>query len=463
MEPREVTGHFWTPDVSPERAVGGILRFSPRDGVRLELLDSIRADISDRLIGDLGEEVDVILGATHGGKEVTLVRCWALHSSSSAPWVVPRVVYRADVAYVGAHLVEETDRAFTTATLTFDTLDDLVSENNFETDWPAGGSGESSATWHPPAEHVAHVDGEATVVLDASLNWKEDRRGISMSERYRLTVDLAEKQPFQELQNRFTYPLQNPISLMVGFPFVLERLVVQSPAAPEPNHPTYLMPIEVMYSPLSDEAPSLDRVQPILRLWDCGIGFESLVPRWLALCREEDLGPVVNVFFGIQYRVPGFVELRFLMLAIALESCHERRFPDRTAEPSEEFDERVAAIMDAVSESSDVRSADRRWLKGKLKRANDPWLEHRYLDIIEACRAYLPDQVDDIQKVAKRLTDTRNHLAHGSTRIGDALTDRDRFWGEQFLRILISTVLFRELGLPAEKVSHAWSRNRFYK
>jgi len=111
-------GTLLTPDVSPERAVGGILRFSPRGGVRLELLDSIRADMSDRLIGDLGEEVDVILGATHGGKEVTLVRCWALHSSSSAPWVVPRVVYRVDVAYVGAHLVEESDSAFTTATLT---------------------------------------------------------------------------------------------------------------------------------------------------------------------------------------------------------------------------------------------------------------------------------------------------------------------------------------------------------
>ena len=462
----EITGQFWTPDTPPERAVGGALRFNRGSGLRLSLLDSL--DRSDPYSGP--EEHDVILGATHQGRPVTLVDCWSTNRSVSGPWVVPRETYYVRTAYIGAHLGEALARRFATATLTIDTLDAWALTSGIQTDFPPGGTDESTIVWRNPGDVSAGFDG-GRVTLDTAVHRHVTLRGASMTERARLTVELDDPLAWTELLARFVAPLQNLTTLMVGEPAVLERLVVQSPAVPEPKRPDFLTPIEVLYEPLGDAAPRTEWITPILKLSEANVPFQDLARTWLRISSDDDLGPVMSVFFGTQYKAPGFVELRFLMLAVALEAYHRIRYPDRSREDPERFRTRVDIIRDAARKDDRLRSEDRGWLKQALRHANDPWLSQRFEDVLMTCRPYLPNPLDETRIVAQRLAKTRNQIAHGLLAEDESADDpsdkpklepllnNERFFAEQLLRILLATLLFHELRIPPVTLQQAWRKN----
>ncbi len=401
---------------------------------------------------------------------MTLVDCWSTNRSVSGPWIVPQEKYYVRIAYLGAHLAEASAQRFTTATLTIDTLDAWALTSGIQTHFPPRATDESTIVWSNPGDVTAGLDG-GSVILDTEIHRQETLRGASMTERARLTLELDDPLTWSELLARFVAPMQNLTTLMVGEPAVLERLIVQSPAAPEPNRPDFLTPIEVLFDPLGDAAPRTDWIKPILRLSDASVPFEDLVRRWLRISSDDDLGPVMSVFFGTQYKSPGFVELRFLMLAVALEAYHRIRNPDRSREDPERFRTRVDVIRDAAGKDDRLRSKDRGWLKQALKHANDPWLSQRFEDVLVTCRPYLPSPLDAPRIVAQRLAKTRNHIAHGLLAEDESdddlshkskiepLLNSERFFAEQLLRILLATLLFRELGIPPATLQQAWRKN----
>ena len=103
MLDREVTGHFWLPSRPPDDSfagVAGVLKFSWKDGLLIELSD--RLSDSDEF--EPSDSVDVILGVAHDGTEITLLDCLLVRwnrSLSSGGWEMQKASYQSQQALLG--------------------------------------------------------------------------------------------------------------------------------------------------------------------------------------------------------------------------------------------------------------------------------------------------------------------------------------------------------------------------
>ncbi len=461
MEEREVTGHFWTPDRPPSEpygGVGGVLTFSEHDGLFIELMDQLGPN-------RWGDSIELILGVTHDGNEVTLLDCLPIHSNVSTTlggWEISKASYSPQLCYLGAHLPEEADRRFIDATVQIEGLELLVPASSFETDFPADRDVPSRATYKRPAPLEARLD-DLAIRIDSRLRGAEAIREVLLSESVVFDLEFGRPISLTELRSRYIWPLVNLVTLLTDHPARISRIGVHSESAREPNRPEYFRPVEVLYTPIGSREPRRRHHRPLLQLTDASVEFSDVLQRWIGVSDDNDLGPVTNAYFGIQYAPPGFVELRFLTMATALESYHERRYPGATQLREGKFQNLFESTMDWAGKGGQMNSKDRSWLKNALKQANRPALFQRYNDLIAVVNTRLPTPFSEPKLVAERLANTRNHLAHGSDSLADrALLGLDRFWGEQMLRVMLATLMMGELGYPDDAISSAWRSSPWY-
>ena len=343
-----------------------------------------------------------------------------------------------------------------------DGLDSWLPASGFSTDFPPDRGAESTASYTPPSNYVAETSlGKLT--LEPYLERRAERRSVVLREGWRFDMDLNSPLKLGDVASRVTQPLLNLVTLVTQRPAVIQKLSVHSNAAPETRAPGYFRPIEVLYPPIGKLEPVTDFRLPLVSLAEISSDFNELITRWLAVSADNDLGPVLGSFFGIQYAPPGFVELRFLTMATALESYHERRHPGATQIPSETFDRRTSILAELASNSEDLRSVDRKWLKGVLKSANQASLHKRLAGLLNELEDALPHPIPEVGLVSEKLATTRNHLAHGSDELAErALTGLDRFWGEQLLHLLLTTLLLKELGLSGAFIAESWKKFPWY-
>ena len=462
MEEREVTGHFWTPDRPPGGSYGGVsgvFSYSLREGVVIELLDHLNPDGWD------DDSIALILGVTHDGTEVTLLDCLRTRANTHSTvggWEISKASYSAGPCYLGAHLAEEADRRFVHAIVEVEGLELLVPDSSFETDFPADRDKPSRAEYKKPAPLEARVH-DVDIRVDSQLHWTDSSREVSLSESVAFDLGFGEPISIAELGSRYVSPLVNLVTLLTDHPARISRISVRSESAREPARPEYYRPVEVLYAPIGSQEPRRKPVLPLLELTDTAVEFSELVPRWVNVSADTDLGPVANAYFGIQYAPPGFVELRFLTMATALESYHARRHPSATRLPQERFDDLFNKTMTWAGGDGQLNSKDRSWLKNALNTANRAALFQRYLDLINLVNERLPSPIAEPKVIAERLARTRNHLAHGSESLAEgALLGLDRFWGEQLLRMVLATIMLGELGYPDRAIASAWSSSLWY-
>ena len=209
------------------------------------------------------------------------------------------------------------------------------------------------------------------------------------------------------------------------------------------------MPIEVLYSPIYDGAPTTDDHTYLSHLGEMDVEWQHLVDQWLKISNDGDLGPALKIYFGTRYRKGGYTETRFLHLASVCESIHTIRNPNAGAEPSEKFEARVAAIKSAAAESDALKHKDRKWLKGKL--TNEMTIARRLDKLFEGSASCFPPGMPSAPTISNRLASTRNHIAHGMSQPDTpAYGKTDLFWAEQLLDLLVQTVLLRELGIAPD-------------
>jgi len=131
-----------------------------------------------------------------------------------------------------------------------------------------------------------------------------------------------------------------------------------------------------------------------------GTDFGDVVDRWFA--KHEEYGPAFHLYLGCRRGTQLYLEHRFVNLIWGLESLHRQ-----VADPADKsaLDAKIARILTAVPAGK-----DRTWLKGQLKRAGDPALADRLLDLIQ--RLPLPLDRKQVVGFATTCAARRNEISH---------------------------------------------------
>jgi hypothetical protein len=121
--------------------------------------------------------------------------------------------------------------------------------------------------------------------------------------------------------------------------------------------------------------------------------------------------------------------------------------------PQQDYEKLQQTLEAAIPATvpNDLRSS----LKSRLKWGNEFSLRKRITKLLSALEPSTRAMIcTDCETYVKRLVDTRNYLTHYGTD-SDRWSDDDLFYGGQSVRILMTILLLREVGLPDNAIRNA--------
>ncbi len=444
----ELLGNWWLPD-EPARKVPGTLRFPAEGPIELDLMDLL-AD------GNTDQRHPVVLGITADGIPVTLDDLqWVAGYDVRLRQVLlehpmRRETFGVDVAFIGAHLPSESDRAFSDAVVDFT---DLLSWSG-----PSGLSGELgpapggySIQLVSPAPREARLP-FGTVAL--SHGWKttgDGRRSHGIEKEVGFAAHMDAAGNLESWLRMVIGPLRHLLTFATDRPNEVSRLTFT-------QHRDERVGERIAVRYARSPAAATTDARPHEFLFDAGTlddDFEPALVRWFGMI--GDIGPIIDMLLAQRYRSEVFAENRFLDACGAAESYHRARIARETL-PRSEHEARVAAILDNAPEEH------RKWLGQKLQYSNEPSLHRRLKELVASSPAASLDLFGSPSAFAAPVVETRSMLAHDPRRRAEmSLSGQDLLRMTEQLTFLVSAFLLRDLGFDDIRVTAMLRRTRRFR
>jgi hypothetical protein len=175
----------------------------------------------------------------------------------------------------------------------------------------------------------------------------------------------------------------------------------------------------------------------------------DIVAKWLRFRRESQAA--CDIFFGLQYAPPSFVQMRFLLTTIALALILSNQ-----AEDSEAY--RAVEIL----RQQFANERDRQWLDVLPTKAEVllPWnvfaFASQYPGLLR------PIIGDDIAAFVTQLVTTRQQLFQGVARETDPERGLRLWQFAEKASLLFKMAMLSALGFSQDEISQIISRNRLY-
>jgi len=417
-QPAEWTGHWWLPDDS-ERAIPGILRYDPDDGLKLSLIGGFEHRIFRPLehgfaVMEHSRSWPLIWGVADN-KEVTLIGCLPIHSKSYGIWSdgPHKQTVSALTALIGVHLQDVDQAVFTECWVSVENLNRWSHSSVFTSttglkDERLDGSGALSVK--PVDEPSVVADGTTiTLAHQHTLPHFDERRGETVG-RMRDTafVRFQPGSPYALTAARdHAKAVQDLVSLATnrasGLLWMRLRMPPEERDRPE-GYPVHDRDVAV-YSQGTVKGDSDAKViDHHDALFTCQhVPFEEIIPRWWDTRRK--LQAASNMVLGLRYAPARYIESNLLTAVGAAEVMHRALDTEQTRMPQEEF---VALRSYLVRHTPEDHQS---WVKSVIR--NDVTLRDRLRALAcmpdsEAMRRLVPD----VEQWAKVATQARNDLAH---------------------------------------------------
>lgn len=174
--------------------------------------------------------------------------------------------------------------------------------------------------------------------------------------------------------------------------------------------------------------------------------FGALFENWMS--QRTKFGPGFYLYLGTLRNERIYAEHRFVNLVWAVESFHRTKHEDKKIN---QLTQKVARIVDQIEAGK-----DKRWLKGRLRNADEPSLKDRIVEVYSA----LPLRFEgaSLRRFAERCAKCRNDISHfGGSR---EKSDYQEFLSElddlsDALSSLHHAILLKEIGLSDKALSEA--------
>lgn len=454
MQAFECTGQWWLPDKENEY-VAGILKVSESGDLRL------------RLVGSLGQaemfkskEYPIILGwvdKSPFGDMVTLSGCMRT-SSTVGSATSTREKYHASRAFFGAHLKQENDFAFRSMSLRLAGLSDWAHNYSgfVEDRFPSGKPDEptsvlSYANKNPLAAEVP--DGQLTLRVFAGS--RRSHREYLLRESVSFSISCKTAKSPDQFNIEYVYPLQNLLTFVCDRPQEVEEFSVRAGEFPMNATDPEVRVIAPRVQPVEEgEAP--EPVRSFQMLFTLAhVDFADFIGKWLQITAKYV--DACNVFFGLQYGRPAYVDMAFPIVVQSLYLYYSRR-DDGIAGRIEE-ERRLKEILSVLP------AVDADWIVDRLGERSYPPVHFVLRRLVEEHSDTMNPLVSSRQD--RFVNEVINTLKYSVLREADmelaARHGAELYWMMQKLQFLFKSCMLRELGFKPEKATELFKRNSLYQ
>ena len=184
-----------------------------------------------------------------------------------------------------------------------------------------------------------------------------------------LTLACEHARPEAELNAQFVYPLCNLMTFLFDEAQQVKRVSLwQHEIFAVPEDDPEVQVIRALVHPQEDAEADEDsgRLEELFSITEVVPRFAQLISDWLRI--SDTFSAACNLFFGLKYRPPGFVDLTFVVVVQTLLLYYTRR-DDGRAECATEA-ERLERVVAALSEEQG------RWLHAHLGSQPFPPVPH---------------------------------------------------------------------------------------
>lgn len=321
MQEFRCNGIWWLPQ-NPSDKVAGELHFSDEASAHLALA-GVFGEPAQRFEE---KSVPIILGLAWDcplGNLVTLRDCRVKGMKIGMPGI-SREEYFADRLFFGSHLTSEEEFSFSELIIALSGLpswaDDLT--GLAQSDAPAGEGhrGGFEIRWLRPEPISGEIPG-GHVTLGVGAKLTTVRREWSIREDVRFHIACERPQSDDELSQRYSYPLQNLMTLATDHPNALVEFKVK-----RPNGRDYIRVLGPRIFHDEDAAADLLRHKMLFSLKDVRSRAVELISKWIDV--SQRLKGACNPYFSIHYKPGSFVDTKFLAVFQSLEVYYRERHPE---------------------------------------------------------------------------------------------------------------------------------------
>ncbi|WP_152418247.1 ApeA N-terminal domain 1-containing protein [Natrinema limicola] len=450
IEEKEFQGYWWLPD-NPDKKVGGIASFSPSDGVSLELFSILNEDSEYMGSGNVFRP-DFIHGITTSGEKITLENCIRGNYSMSSSQGVSSTnsEYQAISLLSGGHFTD--DIHFDRFRAQFPLLTKWTGITGINYSGSVFEGGEVSAgdtfeiTYEFPKSITADLDNaELKLIFNADFNMGKVG-GASIDEEVYFDIIPTSGDLSYDEGVDYSRTLQDFITLATGKEVQPSTLVGRIERDDQPGYND----VEVLFSTSGDlKLPdSLHPLKANFVLADIVDNFTEVMNNWFS--DYEELEPVYNLYFSVQYNSEMYLQNQLLSLTQAIETYHRREIGGQYIS-DDEFEEFYEDLCDMIPDRFD-ESFQAHLERGTFKYANEYSLRKRLSELVSEHESIFNELPLDIESSVNKIVNTRNYLTH----YDDGITpraDADELH-PLILRLtaILETILLSDLGIPEDQI-----------
>ncbi len=457
MKAFDSTG-FWCLPELPDVLVAGTLHVSSSGKLRLSLIGTLGGPEE----GERGKRHRIILGSVDKspqGNAVTLLGC-TLTGSSVGSYHEGREEYQAGRAFFGDHISATDNIQFRYVLLKLAGLsewaDSISGLRKGETKLPTSrdaGKLVPAVSYLVPNAPSGRIPG-AEVILNFGVSTESRAQTFELREEANILVKFDRATPLHEIDGRYVYPLQNLMTFATDRPQRVESISVwRGDDLADWQHNPEIRVVGPRVHPDDESGRDVRSDEMLVTLAD--VDFAPFVEKWLRLA--ERYADVFNIYFGIQYGPPAFIDMTYALVAQSVSLYYART--DEGIKHRAEEEQRLKHVVRALP------GPDAEWVISHLGVNPQPSFHSQLRRLVEQHGAVLDPLLAHRREafVNQAATTLRYIEVREGEESSAAAGGSDLYWLIQKLRYLLKACFLSELGFKQEQITAMVNRNPYFK
>lgn len=402
----------------------------------------------------------IILGVTKASQPITLFRCQQTSASFSFgdDGEEGEEIYQADVALIGAHFTDPEMILFNIVDVQYSYLPQWAGI------FPYRG-------YQNPFDEVRASTAKGTITVQLIRDvWDKLTRETDLikesglPEVVRIRCEIQEALALEGWTDQYVFPLQHLISLATQRPNAIVNIVgyVKQNGPAQSNSDGSDIPVQIAFPPAIIPIPTSESTTPrdiLFSLEEIASNFSHIIEIWLQ--NADELNSVYKLFFGVLY-TNLLLDLRFLLIAQAVEAYQDRRF-EKTAFAEEVYQDLVKTVLAACPDEE-----KREWVAGALEFSNHATFRQQLRNLITQTNAVLKPLLGanstKRNEFAEVVYNTRNYLTHHTEELAArSASRRELLYITRCLALILQVCLMKELGFTTQRLIEIVSKHKDYR
>lgn len=425
----------WFLPHKPKAEISGELTITEDEGYFLDLLGHFPGP------HDLNKKIEIILGYTSNGEEITLIDNYIKQFRLGVPGF-PTCEFLCNKIVIGGHFKQYSEIKLRNVDVRIKSLSNWLGVYGFK---PISIDKNRLATFQINYDIPDKIDFEIDEKFSGQFNFFVTTGIGHLVPEMRITQTTAIRFQANELASvdeylELIFAFQSFLALAFFKYPIIESIESEDNSSDDTERNTRKLKFLFNTKFNNDK----DIADFLFRYSDISEKINEILKKWFGLFKN--IRPVVGGLIYSFEKNNGAPEFSFLNVVQSLETLH-RRIRSNCLLDKEEFKIKMTEITNGIPDKY------KKWVIEKLQYSNEPTLLDRLKEILHELPFILKEKLFDDEKVfLRRIKDTRNYYVHYSKHLEkNALKDAALFYATEKLKVILVAFLLKELSILNEE------------